>query len=164
MKHLIDGLITKVEDSILALSIEQEKLSAAKQQYDNLQSMIDKENETLVYLAKLKTGQQCPKIYRSLSNANDFKRKKKLPWLSTVKNYLLEHKKPMYTSAILEDITNKNPDFISMRNKDLRKQVYYIQNLGKNNLSGLLLSKNGKIGLCEWFDENNVIKPEYLQL
>ena len=164
MKYIINGLIAKVEESILNLTIEQEKLLSAKQQYDSLQEAINLENETLEYLIRLKTGEHQPKIYRSLSNTNDFKKKKKLPWLSGVKEYLSKHGKPTLVLNMLKDITETDSRFISMKNKDLRKQVYYIQDLGRKQLSGLYLLGNGKIVLINWIDENKIIKPEYLQL
>lgn len=173
---LADGLILKVEAEIIkikenmnlvkpdldtlerAMEKAHEDYLFYHREYKTLESNLAHEERTLELLAQVKAGKPM-RVLKGGSNTliKAAKPRSTTPWVRWTTEILLEVKTPMWLNDILSTIESRNKGI------NITKGGYYLKNLAKYDKS-LRLDHSGRIGLLEWYGNDGVILPQYLQM
>ena len=169
---MVDGLIIKVETHIINLKHDlqtfKEEMDQISEKYDkalayntNLQDFIKREESTLTILAEMKAGKPVRTLKGGSNTLLENKRKANLPWKKLVVDVLTRRSKPAFAIDVIDTIINGNAEFKGM---ETNKARYYLDELGRNRKQGLRHDSKKRLALEEWFDDDGIIKPQYLML
>lgn len=187
-EDMVNGLIKKVEDSILNLTTTMEQklpdLKEAesiyfpiKQEYDRLEESLKKEKQTLSALIGFRQNKNDRKdirVYHSKSNVDQDiiqkgKRRKPYPYTDAAVAILTTEQMFLNPEILVQKIFNANPAwkilFQNGREKWEKGKVKnnFIKSADVNSKKYKLVFVNDKLGLREWLDSNKKPLPQYLK-
>lgn len=167
----VNSLISKTENSILEVKIQQEQMQneyeAAKvvvEKYNNLQSLIEQDEKLLSRLIQYKTGKSEPDtvVYSKMSNTRQ--KHKGLYEFSVIKSAiaLIKHEnRAFHVKQLVSLLAAKHKQFEEYINEKPQHKHSAAHTLLKTKKLG---QHNKKIGLKEWFDASGTPKNQFITL